>query len=893
MPISNLLDWDKVKLEAANADKVFIDTETIGLHGMVVLIQFSFDDGEIYLYEVWKEPIWKTLELIELFLPLRSVWFNCSFDVFHLAKLHTIWSLLPKDWISLENHIEEIALKYENAGQDGKAIKFKSVCDLMLWARKGAFQEIMARRDIRIRRVPTALAYLLARELEERVQLPDICFAKSKDPNAPRWRVLDRKTRDGNFDENFKDVCLKFNPHGGLKYLAEHALGVIPKYHYDQVEVPKEYMPPDKKLGFIPTALGMAPGGPDDEWRIRNNKGEVKGHAWPKYAHKHIEHWHSNQPAREYAHDDIVYTRGLYKIMDEPEFDDDDSVLAAMVGVVRWHGFEIDIEGIKKLQYAAIEIIKKSPVNINKYKDVRAYIKEAMNDVECLPLEVSTNKAVLKKISRHCFDKSEHGIQCNKCDGEGCIRCHNTGTIDALKPPTYDKAGGIKCGNHPAAERAFEILKVKTAAKEVELYSKLLRAKKFNPDFSVVGTLSTRMSGGDSGLNSQGIKGDKSIRSKFPLKWSYVDDDGEPVDMVLSGGDFDSYEVVLAATVYDDKDLNEALTKKIDCVNCPHGSKCQDCSGTGKIDDFDCKFCILEIGKTTGKRNCKLCGGKGWYRKKIHGLFGAAMYPPATYEDVLNSSGTSNDMYTSGKSGIFGMLYGGDWSTLVRNQGIDEEIAKEAEKRFFEQFPGIPKARQEVTDMFQSMKQIGGRQIVWNDPHEYIESFLGFRRSFKLENAICKALYDLARSMPKKWNECKIKVVRSMHKGPQSASGAVASAIYGAAFGLQSSNVRAAANHVIQSPGGQICKVVQRKIWDLQPVGIHDLIVAPLNIHDEIMSVNHPDYVNKVGEIVKETVESYRDRVPLLGMTWNIEQENWSEKKSGSKTLKISPPEMM
>src|SRR4029079_19641999 len=107
-----------------------------------------------------------------------------------------------------------------------------------------------------------------------------------------------------------------------------------------------------------------------------------------------------------------------------------------------------------------------------------------------------------------------------------------------------------------------------------------------------------------------------------------------------------------------------------------------------------------------------------------------------------------------------------------------------------------------------------GSQVVWDEPADYIESFLGFKRYFTLENMICRALFDLARKPPKNWKDCKVKVVR--RDKVQTAGGAVASALYGAAFQSQAANMRAAANHEIQSPGGQITKDVQRRIWNLQ-----------------------------------------------------------------------------
>ena len=94
-----------------------------------------------------------------------------------------------------------------------------------------------------------------------------------------------------------------------------------------------------------------------------------------------------------------------------------------------------------------------------------------------------------------------------------------------------------------------KILDVKIAAKEVELYQKLLLAGKFHASFVVIGTLSSRMAGAD-GLNPQGIKHTKDVRRMFPLSW-----DG----YILCGGDFDSFEVTLADAVYNDPSLRAAL----------------------------------------------------------------------------------------------------------------------------------------------------------------------------------------------------------------------------------------------------------------------------------------------------------------------------------------------
>ena len=88
------------------------------------------------------------------------------------------------------------------------------------------------------------------------VQFDNIYFAKSADPEAPKWQVFDRQDSFGDLDTDFKDVVLKFNPAGGLKFLAEHALKLKPKYHYKDVEPPPAWRP--YELGYAPTALAVS-----------------------------------------------------------------------------------------------------------------------------------------------------------------------------------------------------------------------------------------------------------------------------------------------------------------------------------------------------------------------------------------------------------------------------------------------------------------------------------------------------------------------------------------------------------------------------------------------------------------------------------------------------------
>jgi DNA polymerase I-like protein with 3'-5' exonuclease and polymerase domains len=472
-----------------------------------------------------------------------------------------------------------------------------------------------------------------------------------------------------------------------------------------------------------------------------------------------------------------------------------------------------------------------------------------MNDTEKVILEESTKKANLEAISKWgigqmcptCKGKGyigeeKAGVTCPECEGvcyvgesEPCEKCQGGDPQCGCCSGT----GFLKVGKHPAATRATRILAVKFAAKEIELYQKLLLAGKFHASFIVIGALSSRMAGAD-GLNAQGIKHTKEVRQMFPLLWP---------GYLLCGGDFSSFEVTIADAVCNDEALRAEL----------------------------------------------IAG------RKIHALFGMAIFPGTTYEEVKSSDGsTTNDMYTKGKQGFFGtMLYGGDHSTLVNRLGISEEVAKVAIESFGSRFVGVKKWRKRVADSFCSMSQPGGigTKVVWKDPADYAETMLGFRRYFTLENRIARAVFNLACKPPTHWKNCQVKVVR--RDRVQTAGGAVASALYGAAFAMQAANMRAAANHEIQSPGAEITKHVQRKIWDLQPVGVNDWHVAPMNIHDEIMCVTRPDTVPAVTQVVRDSVEHFRPYVPLIGMDWCEGMNNWAEKKSGATQIKIRAPEMM
>jgi DNA polymerase I-like protein with 3'-5' exonuclease and polymerase domains len=250
-----------------------------------------------------------------------------------------------------------------------------------------------------------------------------------------------------------------------------------------------------------------------------------------------------------------------------------------------------------------------------------------------------------------------------------------------------------------------------------------------------------------------------------------------------------------------------------------------------------------------------------------------------SYDDVMATKGTRDDKYTRSKSAVFAMLYGGEAYTLMTRLGVAIEDADAAYRRFTGRYRKVGEERRKVFEMFCSMTQSGGlgSKVEWREPADYVESIFGFRRYFTLENAICKALYELAESPPQHWHDlARIKVVRRDRE--QTAVGAVCSALFGAAFQIQAGNMRAAANHVIQSAGATVTKHLQRRIWDLQPPGVHGFVVLPMNVHDEVLAPTKPEYVARLNRVVHETVESYRERVPLIGIDWGDDLTSWADK---------------
>jgi hypothetical protein len=851
---------------------VFFDTETCGFHGPILLIQHAEGvDGAIKLHSVFTSPIWETQQLIEYLCENTVVAFNLAFDWFHICQTYTTLQLLG-DKVGFdarpEDHIETYAL-LEKEARDGPCLRPVGALDLFLHARKGPYQSTMDRGDVRIRRVPTQLAQLLADKLGEMIPFSDVYFARFKDKKR-RWQVYDIKDDCDEVIPDFKDVVLKFAPSSGLKALAVDALGVVENkvIKFSDIDLPRKAYP--KENGWAPFAESV---GTPKDW---------KG-AWPEKIGMHIRHWGYNRLAREYATDDVKYLQGLYTFFGNPKADDDDSILACNVAAVRWRGFSINLPGLRALRKVKKAEEEELGFNHNAHRKVRMYIEEALSPTEVSVMrdgkgKISTKGIILEEIATFMIM-------------EVCDSCFGMATIDSGKEfvsslgakdvhrEDYDalaaaelrawadsqrcpdcKDGLIKTDvQHPAAIRAAAVLKARRAAKRVQLIDKLLIAGRFHASVKVIGTLSTRMAGAD-GMNPQGVPHDKVFRKLFGLS------DG---DLVLCGGDFSGFEICLMDAAYGDPVLREKLLTK---------QPCHVCKLKGEIPSKKDPDVLI---------TCPECNGSLETDTKIHALFGTYLFESEglSYEDILATKGLpgEKDKYDRSKKGVYATAYGGESYTLQTRVGITEEDADRAFARWCKEHKVWGQERKKIFDMFCSMRQPNGigTRVEWHEPHDYIESMFGFRRYFTLENKICRALFELAEKPPKAWEQLNVKVIR--RERIQTACGALRSSLFGAAFQVQAANMRAAGNHVIQSSGAQVTKKLQVLLWGLQPAGIHEWHVQPLNIHDEIMIPALPRLTDRIYELVREFMVWLQEHVPLAEIDWSPKMgeaplKSWAEK---------------
>lgn len=493
----------------------FIDTETCGLHGIPILLQYAEDDGPVNLHHIFNEPIGKTLELIERIVSGRVVAHNLRFDWFHLSKIFNMLCAMDAPLhVKPSQFTTEELVEFEYEARNGYCLKPAEAVDTLLLAQKGEFQSsLMNAKPIYVRQVPKRYSEELLHLLEHRTDLPWILRHK--------WDISDRVNQEGDVDDQWVDLVLRFKPSNSLKDLAQFLCDHEPPKKFD--EIMPEIMPIDE--GYAPYATLLT--SRQKDWMYQDKP------TWPAIYKSHINHWRDNEAAIAYATDDIAMLRKLYKYFGSPE-NDQDAIIACQVASVRLRGFAVDLESMQREHDLSTEIIQEAKINVNSPKQVKGFVAEALDPMEQVILANGCDKKVIDQIRIEFTLDEEEECECDESVRERygvCPRCEGKGTVGP--------------GPMPVVKRVEHVDRIRRHRKRVELYDKLLLAGRAYPDFKVIGTKSGRLSGA-SGLNFQGIDHSPEVRSLFTLA-----NEGE----VLCAGDYSSQEVAIAATTMNDEKL--------------------------------------------------------------------------------------------------------------------------------------------------------------------------------------------------------------------------------------------------------------------------------------------------------------------------------------------------
>ncbi len=109
---------------------LYFDTESIGFYGPTVLIQWAIDDGEIHLHNIFKEPVHKTLALIEMMMEHDVAGYNLTHDSYHINKTYNVLKQLPI--LDPPDIYEYHTVEVESITKDSYCVKPKSATDFLL-----------------------------------------------------------------------------------------------------------------------------------------------------------------------------------------------------------------------------------------------------------------------------------------------------------------------------------------------------------------------------------------------------------------------------------------------------------------------------------------------------------------------------------------------------------------------------------------------------------------------------------------------------------------------------------------------------------------------------------------------------------------------------------------
>lgn len=359
-----------------------VDTETIGLIGPVVLIQYQYEGEPIQLYNVWSEPVSKTLDLVTSFLEHHVVIYNASYDSFHLSKLFNTWRLLND--AGRQPKMNEV-WEAEHYAYQGPCLRPAKCSDLYLIGQEHGLSSLYRRKPIYLRKVPQQSIAWVIKELVQVLE-NQLCPLLWKDE---RLVIKDIRHKQ----QGFYDLKIEFHPSSKLKSVVGYLYGT----KMIEYPIPKTFMPDDKRMQYKPW------GGP-----------------WREFLHYHIQWW--KREGVSYATQDIMALAMLEKWLsggtdlkvqpDRPWNINDathtNSELAWAVGVCRQRGYPIDFDHAHSLKESLWQ--RKNPPTAGKAL-TNWLLEVCENPMEKALLKDGSNKFVLQTITE-LFPDSPLAYRC-------------------------------------------------------------------------------------------------------------------------------------------------------------------------------------------------------------------------------------------------------------------------------------------------------------------------------------------------------------------------------------------------------------------------------------------------------------------------------------------------
>lgn len=349
---------------------LFLDTETIGFEGPIVLIQYaSGPAAPVQIHRVWDSSVEQTVKLIEFIVeyPDGVCAFNLPYDWWHLSKLYNVLKQLPNQQEPPKP--DEVNQFWNQIPQ--WCIKPTQALDLLLCARKNDFQITMDRKSISIYKVPTAVADQLVNLLNKRTKLPSIVFNLKQIVNSLYWQQCDE-------DNDLCNIQLDFNPSTKLKDIIANIKNQIVIRHEDL------HAPFDKHKSWV-----------EQVWLFN-------------------EFWKVNSKAIQYAREDVEHLQFLYNLW-EPKPNSIDDQLAVCVACCKHIGYALNLELITQLlRKEEDEFIKLTEhFNPNSSRSCLTYLHDVIDDATKTLIK-NTNYRTLVELSTWDGLVAERAIQIQK-----------------------------------------------------------------------------------------------------------------------------------------------------------------------------------------------------------------------------------------------------------------------------------------------------------------------------------------------------------------------------------------------------------------------------------------------------------------------------------------------